>query len=201
MNKIGVIDCGMGNLTSVKNAFQRLGVTCNVVCDPSEIDSCDKIVLPGVGTFPLMIQKLNERKLKKQILKHLSLNKPFLGICLGMQVLFDQSSEFGFTKGLSVLSGKVSYLPTGKLPIPNVGWWSLSGDFIDFSENLTSNDTFYFVHSYFCQTTENYKKLSIYINGCEITVAVRYKNIFAYQFHPEKSQKSGQKILTSFVSL
>ena len=201
MQRIGIIDCGMGNLTSVKNAFSLAGAECHLVTNASEIKSFDKIILPGVGAFPFMMRKLQEGSFIGLILQHINNDKPFMGICLGMQVLFDCSVEFGNTKGLSVLKGNVVELPQGKYPIPNVGWWDMSGDYSAFSSALTGNDTFYFVHSFYCKPEASYDSLFIKINGVYALVAVRYKNVFGYQFHPEKSQNSGQKLLKSFMDL
>ena len=201
MSKIGIINCGMGNLTSVKNAFLSIGADCSFIQSAQEVEDYDKIVLPGVGAFASMMQKLEDGNFKKSILKHISDDKPFMGICLGMQVLFDRSNEFGNTTGLCVLSGEVIRLPIGDQPVPNVGWWDLSGNFSAFSEALSDQDAFYFVHSYVCSSNESYERLNIEINGSEVMVAVRRDNLFGYQFHPEKSQKSGRKLLKSFVNL
>jgi glutamine amidotransferase len=201
MDRIGIIDCGMGNLTSVKNAFLLACSDCSLIRTPSEIEDFDKIVLPGVGAFPAMMQKLTDRKFEKYILRHIANDKPFMGICLGMQVLFERSYEFEETEGLSILKGEVIKLPIGSSSVPNVGWWELKGDFGSFNHTLSKEDTFYFVHSYFCNATTPYSSLKIEVNGVQVLAGIRYNNIFAYQFHPEKSQRSGQKLIKSFVSM
>ena len=125
MHKIGIIDCGMGNLTSVKNAFLTAGSDCSLITDSSEVASHEKVVLPGVGAFPFMMENLQKRGFVEPILKHIEDDKPLMGICLGMQVLFQHSSEFEKTNGLSILKGEVVKLPVGKYPVPNVvgGVW------------------------------------------------------------------------------
>ena len=152
MGRIGIINCGMGNLTSVENAFLSIRADCSVINHPDEMEDYDRLVLPGVGAFASMMDKLDTRNFKPGILKHINKGKPFMGICLGMQVLFGKSSEFGDTDGLSVLSGEVVKLPSGTCPVPNVGWWDLTGDFASFSDTLSAKDTFYFVHSYYCRS-------------------------------------------------
>ncbi len=201
MHKIGIIDCGMGNLTSVKNAFVAAGADCNLITCSSEIASYEKVVLPGVGAFPFMMKNLYKKNFVDPILKHVEDKYPMMGICLGMQVLFEQSYEFEKTNGLSILKGEVVKLPVGKYPVPNVGWWSLIGDFTAFSNDLSEKDTFYFVHSYFCKPAIKYDTLQIEINGDFALVGIRSQNVFGYQFHPEKSQKSGQKLIKSFMEL
>lgn len=201
MKKIGIINCGMGNLTSVLNAFLTVRADCCLINNSDEIENYEKVVLPGVGAFPQMMQKLIDEDFKEKILNHISRERPFMGICLGMQVLFDRSSEFGDNVGLSVLSGEVEKLPDGNLPVPNVGWWDLEGSYSAFSDLLSIKDTFYFTHSFHCNDAGQYSRLNFVINETSVMAAVRHKNIFGYQFHPEKSQKSGQKVLKSFVNL
>ena len=201
MHKIGIIDCGMGNLTSVKNAFLTAGSDCSLITDSSEVARYEKVVLPGVGAFPFMMENLQKRGFVEPILKHIEDDKPLMGICLGMQVLFQHSFEFEKTNGLSILKGEVVKLPVGKYPVPNVGWWSLMGRYTAFSNELSEKDTFYFVHSYFCKPAKNYDTLQIEINGACALAGVRSQNVFGYQFHPEKSQKSGQKLFRSFMKL
>jgi imidazole glycerol-phosphate synthase subunit HisH len=201
MSDIGIINCGMGNLTSVKNAFKSAGHDCDLVDMASELKNYKKLVLPGVGAFNSMMRKLHDQGFSSEILEHIRSAKPFMGICLGMQVLFETSNEFEETPGLSVLKGKVQRLPTGTNPVPNVGWWDVDGDYNAFSSELSEADTFYFVHSYICHPCEAYCTLTIDFNDHRSVIAVRNENIFAYQFHPEKSQVSGQKLLRSFIEV
>lgn len=201
MSSIGIINCGLGNLTSVKNALYSSRVECQIVDEPEEIVSCDKIILPGVGAFAAFMGQLHLKGFVPYIHEHILKEKPLMGICLGMQVLFEMSEEFQNTKGLGILKGQVVSLPEGKLPIPNVGWWTLKGNYGAFSERIHAEDTFYFVHSFHCKPSDEYKGLYIDFNGREVLAGVQHKNIFGYQFHPEKSQKSGQKLIKEFASL
>jgi len=201
MFDIGIINCGIGNLTSVKNAFKSVGHDCDLVENASELKNYKKLVLPGVGAFKSMMRKLEAKGFSSEILEHITNKKPFMGICLGMQVLFESSNEFEEIPGLSVLKGRVQRLPAGKNPVPNVGWWDLDGDYGAFSSELSDEDTFYFVHSYICNPVSDLYTLTINFNDHRSVVAIRQDNIFAYQFHPEKSQVSGQKLLRSFIEL
>lgn len=201
MAEIGIINCGMGNLTSVKNAFNHAGIACDLIEDACDVSRYKKIVLPGVGAFHSMMEKLNEKGFSTRIKEHIKRGKPYMGICLGMQVLFESSTEFETTSGLCELHGTVQRLPGGSNPVPNVGWWDVDGDYDLFSQELSDLDTFYFVHSYHCIPSENYSALTIDFNDKTIVAAIRKNNIFAYQFHPEKSQNSGKKLLKSFAEL
>lgn len=189
----------MGNLASVKNAFKSVGYDCDIVEDASRLAQYDRVVLPGVGTFRSMMQNLDEKRFSGVIKKHIASGKPFMGICLGMQVLFETGDEFEETTGLSVLKGHVTLLPQGASSVPNVGWWDVDGDYGAFSSELSDEDTFYFVHSYICKPVSTHHTLTIDFNDHRLVVAIRQDNVFAYQFHPEKSQVSGQKLLRSFV--
>ena len=201
MDKVGIVNCGSGNLTSVKNSFGVLNYDCDVINNPDEIWNCDRLVLPGVGAFGSMMRKLRSGNFIDPILEHIAQDKPFMGICLGMQILFEESTEFGVTPGLGLLEGRVVSLPNGNSPVPNVGWWDVEGNFNKFSYELSREDTFYFVHSFHCQAEKNYENLTIKFNGIDVLAAIKTKNIVGYQFHPEKSQKSGQKLLHQFMRI
>ena len=201
MASVGIINCGLGNLTSVQNAFLSIRQECDVIDTPSHIEDCDRLVLPGVGAFPSAMEKLQSGEFVDPICHHINAGKPFLGICMGMQVLFETGEENGTTPGLGLLKGTVVKLPEGKQPIPNMGWWDVFGDLDQFSDALTDKDSFYFVHSYHCALQASYSRLSIEFNNLDVTVGVRHDNILGCQFHPEKSQKSGQKILTEFLRM
>ena len=189
----------MGNLASVKNAFKSIGYDCDIVEDACRLAHYERVVLPGVGTFRSMMKNLDDKRFSGVIRKHIASGKPFMGICLGMQVLFETGDEFEETSGLSVLKGNVTLLPQGASPVPNVGWWDVDGDYGAFSSELSDEDTFYFVHSYICHPVSTHYTLTINFNDHRSVVAIRQDNVFAYQFHPEKSQVSGQKLLRSFV--
>lgn len=198
---IGIIDYGMGNLQSVKNAFDYIGVKSFISADINLLEQADKIILPGVGAFKDAIELLREKKLDVFLERMIVDNKPILGICLGMQLLFDTSTEFGLHKGLGFITGEIIRFENMKLKIPHMGWNELNiKKSTPLLENLTSNPQVYFVHSYYLSTkadvviaTTNY--------GEEVQVAVQKGNLYGLQFHPEKSGEVGLQILRNFAKL
>jgi glutamine amidotransferase len=203
---IGIIDYGMGNLKSVSNAFKLLGFDAFVASSPDELDAADKIVLPGVGAFEGAIAELRNRGWAGRITGLIEEGKPLLGICLGMQLLFESSSENGIHEGLGVFPGHVARIPDGfsgdgrKLKIPQVGWNRL--EFRRKSAILPdSGDAYvYFVHSYYAVTDAEYVS-STTDYGIDITASVERGNVYAVQFHPEKSGAVGLDILKNFAEL
>jgi glutamine amidotransferase len=198
---IGIIDYGVGNLASVKNAYCRLGHECRTLKNPSEIDLFDRIILPGVGSFKSAMNVLINDGWVEQIEMFVTSNRPLLGICLGMQLLFDSSEEKGLTLGLGLMPGKVIILaPRENLRIPHVGWNSL----IAKTEHKLLNGVdpsvdVYFVHSYQCVPASDEDIIAKCEYGVPFVAAVARKNIFGVQFHPEKSQPSGLRILDNFA--
>ncbi len=197
---VGIIDYGMGNLRSVQKAFEFLGYKAEIITSAKEILSSEKLVLPGVGAFADAIEVIRAIELDKAIKEALERDKPFLGICLGMQLLFDVSFENGEYEGLGILPGEIRSLkevaPNEK--IPHIGWNSL--DFVNESvlfKGLPQPSYTYFVHSYFLKTSAPIVTATTFY-GNNIQVAVEKNNIFACQFHPEKSGKIGLKILDNF---
>lgn len=199
---IAIINYGLGNLHSVYNAFKYLGVDAIITNNKEEILKADKVVLPGVGAFEDAIKTIHALGFDKVIKECVDLNKPLLGICLGMQLLFETSYEYGVHKGLGILKGEVVPFIKEKinLKIPQMGW----NDLIDIKDdslvsNLKSNYV-YFVHSYYVKTTSDI--VSAYVlYGEKIAVAIEHKNIYATQFHPEKSGDVGIEILKRFGEL
>lgn len=197
---IAIIDYGMGNLKSVIKAFAYLGFEAVITEDPKVILAADKVVLPGVGAFKEGMKAINERGLL-EVIKEVSLKgTPLLGICLGMQLLFDESDEFGVTQGLGLLKGKVKLIDdfNHTLPIPHMGWNSISTKENPLTKGIT-NPCCYFVHSYYVSTNENVCGVTHY--GNDLTAMVQKGNIFGCQFHPEKSGKTGLQILKNFGDL
>jgi len=200
---IGIVDYGMGNLLSVKSAFEMIGADVKICNDANDLQNFDKIVLPGVGAFGDCIKNLEEKdfvlKLNEEVLVK---GKPILGICLGMQVMARAGFEGGVYKGLSWFNADVELInPNDKnLKIPHIGWNNISykKDFPLF-KNLPPSPDVYFVHSFYmkCINEENICATADY--GGNFTAAVCRKNIFATQFHPEKSQDYGLKILENFI--
>ena len=198
---IAIIDYGAGNIFSVKNALDHLGIESELTNDKSKLEQADALILPGVGAFPAAMQKLNESGLVETI-KEQSQKKPFLGICLGMQLLFEKSFEFGEQEGLSLINGYVDKIEEPDLVIPHMGWNKLeyNGE-CKLLEGLGDNEYVYFVHSYkaFCGD-ENLFAYCEY--GHKVPAVVGDgKYVYGCQFHPEKSGKTGLKILENFAKL
>ena len=200
INKIGIIDYGCGNLASLTNSIKKINSDILVSNKIDELNSCNKLILPGVGAFPYAIGILRKLKLDIFLKEKAKLNLPILGICLGMQLLFERSDEFGGAEGIGILKGAVEKLPNDFPNIPNIGWWDLEIDQSGNKYGLTKDDTFYFVHSFYCKPENVEKKLNIAIDNIDVCAMIEHKSITATQFHPEKSQKSGEKILKNFVN-
>ncbi len=196
---IAIVDLGMGNLRSVQKAFEFLGIDAFLTSKSDDILASDALVFPGVGAFGDCMNSLEDRGLKKAILKFVDSGRPFLGICLGMQVLFEESEEFGHHKGLGVIKGRVVRFPDSVGKIPHMGWNCV--DLVrkhPIFEGIESGSYFYFVHSYYCVPGEDVTVGETEYNGVVFTSCVSKENVFACQFHPEKSQKVGLKFVKNF---
>ena len=202
---IVIVDYGVGNLFSLKSSFAKIGVETIVSGDKREIEKADKLILPGVGAFEDAAKKLRENRLGDLVIKKAKQGTPLLGICLGMQLLFEKSFEFGEHEGLSLLPGEVVKFDEAKfdkpLKIPHVGWNTLS-----FKQNsplrlgLKELEYLYFVHSYHVVCDDKFA-LAKTTYGYEFTSAVQHENLFGFQPHPEKSHEVGLKILENFARL
>lgn len=194
---IAVIDYGMGNLRSVQKAFEYLGMEAIITQDVNVIQKADKVVLPGVGAFQDAMETIKQKGIDKAIYYIVEQEKPLLGICLGMQMFFEKSYEYGEHEGLGLLQGEIKRLPDG-VKIPHMGWNSLDIKMRSpLFEGLPEQPYVYFVHSYHLQTEANIVSATTYY-GKEIQIAAQKQNIFALQFHPEKSGDVGLKILQNF---
>ena len=200
---IVIVDYGMGNLRSVQKGFERIGSKALVSRDTKDINSATKLVLPGVGAFPECMKNLTKFGLIESILDFLKSGKPFLGICLGLQLLFDESEEFGLNKGLEVIPGKVkAFRRDMGLKIPHMGWNQvIFKKDITIFDGIDNESFFYFVHSYYVEPEQQSDTAAETSYGITFTSAIARGNIFALQFHPEKSQKNGLKILANFSRL
>ncbi|MFN3598823.1 MAG: imidazole glycerol phosphate synthase subunit HisH [Aquificaceae bacterium] len=190
-----VVDYGMGNLRSVSKALERVGFKVKVSSEPEEVKKAPALVLPGVGAFKDAMGNLKRLGLYKEILRHIEKGKPYLGICLGLQLLFEKSYEFGKTEGLGVLEGEVVLLPT-TVKVPHIGWnqiWKRKPSWL--LEGLKEGEYFYFVHSYHVVPKRQGVILTTTDYGIDFVSSVEYENIFAFQFHPEKSQRAGLRLL------
>lgn len=198
---ITIIDYGMGNLRSVEKAFNHIGCPTIVTSSAEEIEIAEKVVLPGVGAFADAMKNLTEKGLDKAIGSIIKKKKPFLGICLGLQLLFDYSEENDGVEGLGILKGKIVRINTD-LKIPHMGWNKLNikGKNPLF-KGLGDNTHVYFVHSYHLESEDKEIVIATTNYGKEIEVAVNKDNVFLTQFHPEKSGEAGLRILRNFIEL
>lgn len=198
---IAIIDYGMGNLRSVQKGFEKVGFSAKIVTDPNEIIKASGVVLPGVGAFKDAMENLQASGMVEAIHEVVKKGTPFLGICLGLQLMFSESEEWGLHKGLDLVEGRVRKIPAG-VKIPHMGW--NAAEIVNDSPIMAGIDSgsyFYFVHSYYvdpvdpkvttCQTDYNMKFTSI----------ITKDNLFGIQFHPEKSSSIGLKILKNFGEL
>ncbi len=199
---IAIIDYGMGNLKSVHKAFTAIGASTVVTSVPSDIDNAEAIVLPGVGAFADCMKNLYERGLVEAVLRAIEKGKPYLGICLGLQILFDQSEEFGLSHGLGIIPGRVKRFSfeDRNLKIPHMGWNSIKilKRAPVFNE-IPDGSYFYFVHSYYVEPLQSAVISTETEYGITFTSSIWKDNILATQFHPEKSQALGLRLLRGFV--
>jgi len=203
MSGIAIIDYQMGNLRSVQKGFEKVGQAATITSDPKELATADKIVLPGVGAFGDAMAELRRRELVQPIRDAIKAGKPFLGICLGLQLLFDVGYEGGEFEGLGVLRGKcVRFDLAAPLKVPHMGW---NGGSIKrrapVLEGLADGTFFYFVHSYYVVPDDAGLVAIETEYGHPFCAAVWRDNLFATQFHPEKSQADGLRILKNFAEL
>lgn len=200
---LGIIDYNMGNLASVYNACSKFTKDVKIVKEPNEIKNLDKLVLPGVGAYKDAMEYLERSNLKKAIIDFANRGKPLLGICLGMQLLFDSSEEFGYTKGLGLIEGEVVKFDRNKmqkdLKIPHMGWNKIINKQNPLFKDL-KDPYLYFVHSFHAKTKEEYI-IGETTYGYSFVSAVNKNNIFGFQPHPEKSHNNGLKILENFINL
>ena len=200
---IAIIDYGVGNLFSLKSSFRNIGADIIVTNDKREIEKADKLVLPGVGAFKDAAEKLRQNGLDKLIVNQAKNGKIMLGICLGMQMLFDKSFEYGEHDGLGLIKGKVKPIIAPKeFKIPHIGWNSLEfkNSKSPLFKYINEGDYVYFVHSFFADECEK-NQIAVTDYYKPLTAAVADKNVFGTQFHPEKSGDVGLNILKAFVEL
>lgn len=199
---LAVIDYGAGNLRSVLHALMSLGVeSMRVVRAPHELRGADKVILPGVGAYGAGMQRLHEQDLVQAIKDTIIAGTPFLGICVGMQMLFERSDEMGDHEGLGVLPGYVTRFPEKPgYKVPHMGWNQLCPTRPSrLLNNLPAESFAYFVHSYYCVPADPDDTLISVDYGIPFAAAVQHGNIFGVQFHPEKSQRTGLQLLTNFL--
>jgi len=195
---IAIVDYGMGNLKSVEKGFKKVGVDALVTSEPRVVDNAEAVVLPGVGAFKDCIRNLSDLSLTEAVVTSINKGKPFLGICLGLQVLFSESEEFGTCKGLDIFRGRVVRFREG-LKVPHMGWNTVKIVHRPpiFSE-IEEDSFFYFVHSFYVVPEDKGIIAATTDYGTTFTSMIWKDNVFATQFHPEKSQGLGLKILKGF---
>lgn len=199
---VAIIDYGAGNLQSVKKALDFIGAKSIITADENEINAASHIILPGVGSFGDAMHSIREKGLENVIKKSADGSKYFLGICLGLQLLFESSEESPGVDGLGIFKGKIVTIPKDNgLKVPHIGWNSVSLKQTDgIFENLRDNSYFYFVHSYYLKDADEKVVAGTTEYGVPIQCAVQQGRVSATQFHPEKSSEAGLTILRNFVN-
>jgi len=204
--RVAVVDYGAGNLRSVSKALERSGFAVEVTRAPEGVRAADCVVLPGVGAFADAVQRLEDSGLGAAVREALAAGRPYLGLCLGLQLLFEESDEHGVSKGLGILRGRVERFPENDLDgtplcVPHIGWNRVS--FLGahpMLESLPDDDFYYFVHSYRAIPADSEDAVGHAQYGGRFAAAVARDNAFAVQFHPEKSQAAGKRLLDSFAA-
>ena len=205
-----IIDYGVGNLLSLTRALEHVGSEVIVSDDHKKIDEASHVILPGIGAFKKAVELLKNKKLDETIKKIIEKKKNFLGICLGMQLLLNKSYEHGESEGLGIFDGDVKSIKAFKnsidIKVPNIGWYNLQLEYekkqINKIKNINNKDNFYFVHSFMSDVkNDEEKNFSIQYSNLSIPAIISKNNVFGFQFHPEKSGKSGLKLLKNFTNL
>ena len=203
---ITIIDYGMGNLHSVQKGFERVGLKAEVTSDPDRVARADRLVLPGVGAFRDCYNNLKSAGFVEPLKDHVKSGKPMLGICVGLQLLYTESEEFGTTPGLDIIPGKVVKFPTDMkrgddhLKVPHMGWNQLTiKDKHPLFKNIPQDSYFYFVHSYALAVGTD--TIATCTHGAPFTAAVHKNNFYGVQFHPERSSTAGAQLLKNFLEM
>ena len=200
MSSIAIIDYGVGNLRSVEKAFAAVGVDAVVSGDKDELQTAERLVLPGVGAFATCMSEFERHDLKDLVVGRVEQGTPLLGVCVGMQMLFEESSEFGRTKGLGLLKGQVNRFDES-LVVPHVGWNQVGKTSPSpLLNDVSDKSFFYFVHSYYCEPADQETIVGETEYGVTFASVIAKKNIYGVQFHPEKSQSAGLQLLKNFAT-
>jgi glutamine amidotransferase len=201
-NQVAIVDYGMGNLRSVEKGCLKAGISPVITSEPKTIQRAKAIILPGVGAFRDCMRELTRLKLIDVIIQSIHEGKPYLGICLGLQILFTESEEFGLYKGLDIIKGRVTRFSNPQLKVPHMGWNRVK--YVKphpLLEGIDDNSFFYFVHSFYVMPEDDSTTLGVTDYGVTFTSMIQRGNLFASQFHPEKSQKIGLRMLANFGKL
>jgi len=199
--RIAILDYGMGNLRSAEKALEHVGVTATISRDPETVRAADGVILPGVGAMPRAMERIREFGLDELIAERRAAGVPILGICLGLQLLFDSTTEFGGSDGLGLLSGPVGEIDAQGLKVPHIGWspvrWERDSRLAD---GIPSETPFYFVHSFAPRPGAD-DLLGSAEYGSRFACAAQRDNVYGVQFHPEKSSAAGLRLLTNFAGI
>ena len=200
--KIAILDYGMGNLRSVEKALERVGAEASIISDPHAARVADGVILPGVGAFPAAMRRVRELELDALVAERLSSGTPVLGICLGLQLLLERSTEQGGGEGLGLVPGEVVELEARGLKVPHIGWepvrWEISSEL---TEGLATETPFYFVHSFGVRPSDGADVLGTAKWGERFVCAVAHPPLYGVQFHPEKSSAAGLRLLANFTEI
>ena len=201
MSSVAIIDYGIGNLRSVEKAFSVVGVDAVIIGDRERLLAAERLVLPGVGAFGTCMSEFERHGFKELVIGRVEQGTPLLGICVGMQMLFEESAEFGKTKGLGLLKGQVNRFDDDSLIVPHVGWNQVEKTSTSpLLNDVSENSFFYFVHSYYCEPADKDVIVGETEYGVTFASVVAKKNIHGVQFHPEKSQNAGLQLLKNFAN-
>jgi glutamine amidotransferase len=202
MTQIAILDYGMGNLRSVEKALERVGTEASITGDPAVARDADGIILPGVGAFPAAMRRVRELGLDALVAERLETRVPVLGICLGLQLLFERSTELGGADGVGLVAGEVTELEAPGLKLPHIGWepvgWERPSEL---TEGLATETPFYFVHSFAVRPREQSSVLGTAAWGERFACAVARPPLYGVQFHPEKSSAAGLRLLANFAEI
>ncbi|HEX9844447.1 MAG TPA: imidazole glycerol phosphate synthase subunit HisH [bacterium] len=204
---IAIIDYNVGNLHNLKNALDYQGLPNRIVREAHELDGADHIILPGVGAFKPAMERLREAGMEPVVRELVASGVPFLGVCVGLQLLFDESDEDGLHEGLGLLRGRIVRFKGrdaqgGSLKVPQIGWNQVAWQHPDpLVEGIADQSYFYFVHSYYALPNDPAEALGITEYGERFAAVVRHGNVWGVQFHPEKSQNAGLRLLKNFAAL
>ena len=199
--RIAILDYGVGNLRSVEKALEHVGATATISADAAEVQAADGVILPGVGAFPKAMERIRERGLDELIAERQEAGTPILGICLGLQLLFDSTTELGGASGLGLLEGEVDELDAPGLKIPHIGWSPVSWEKDSrLTEGIESGTPFYLVHSFAPRPAVD-DLLGSAAYGARFACAAERGNVYGVQFHPEKSSTAGLRLLANFAGI
>ncbi len=199
--RIAILDYGMGNLRSVEKALEHVGAAATVSCDPATVRAADGLILPGVGAFPRAMERVRERGLDELVAERVAAGGPVLGICLGLQLLFDSTTELGGAAGLGLLPGPVDRLRAPGLKVPHIGWAAVRWERESrLTEGIAAETPFYFVHAFAPEPAAS-DLLGDASYGERFACAAERGNVFGVQFHPEKSSAAGLRLLANFAGV